>query len=445
MKQKPALSKVTGIVIMRTIQMNIIVNKLIRFAGLLLLGSLLTACGAPAWKTPIPIEQVDFMTHATTLTKEGTKVTVSVLSKKETEQVFGTSLYADQIQPVWVEVDNQTDNYYFLVKAGIDRMNFSPYETSYQRHSGSKKMRLEMDEFFNKMSFTNPVEAQKVTSGFIFTRMDEGYKAINVDLVGDERLKNYSFVAAVPDSLQADHDRVDFDTIYDEWIDIEDEDELRKILASLPCCTRNKKGTEWGDPLNIVMIGDGRNIFSALIRSDWHQTEVTYAASLIKTVKSFLFGSHYRYSPISPLFVFDRQQDIGLQKARGSISLRNHMRLWRTPYNYQGKEVYIGQISRDIGVKFNKRTFTTHVIDPDVDDTRSTLIGDLAYSQSVIQIGFVGGSQSSTMEDTHYNLTPDPYYSDGYRAVIFFDERPTTLDEIDLLDWEKTRMNQTLE
>ena len=420
-------------------------HRLIRLVLIAVMASVLAACGAPAWKKPVPLNEVDFMSHAKTLTKEGTTVTVSVLSRDETERVFGTSLYSEQIQPVWVEIDNQTDNSYLLVKAGIDKMNFSPYETSYQRHSGSKEIRLEMDEYFNKMSFTNPVTAQSVTSGFVFTRMDEGHKAINVDLVGNETLKSYSFVAPVPDTLVADHSRVDFDTIYDEWIDIEDEDELRKVLASLPCCTRNKEGTEWGDPLNIVMIGNGRNIFSALIRSDWHQTEVTYGASLMKTIKSFLFGSHYRYSPISPLFVFDRQQDIGLQKARGSISLRNHMRLWRTPYNYQGKEVYVGQISRDIGVKFNKRTFTTHVIDPDVDDTRSTLIGDLAYSQSVVQIAFVGGSQASTMEDTHYNLTPDPYYSDGYRAVIFFDERPTTLDEIELLDWEKTRMHKALD
>ena len=107
--------------------------------------------------------------------------------------------------------------------------------------------------------------------------------------------------------------------------------------------------------------------------------------------------------------------------------------------------MFLGQISRDIGVKFNKRTLTTHVIDPDVDDTRGTLTGSLAYSQALTKIAFVKGSQKSTVEDTHYNLTPDPYYSDGLRVVLFFDARPTTLDMIELLNWENQHRLHTLE
>jgi hypothetical protein len=102
---------------------------------------------------------------------------------------------------------------------------------------------------------------------------------------------------------------------------------------------------------------------------------------------------------------------------------------------YRGQEVYVGQISRDIGVKFNRRTFTTHVIDPDVDDTRDGLIGDVAYSQSLHAAGYVRGAQRSTPEETHYNLTPDPYYSDGLRAVMFLGQRAVALDD-PALDWE---------
>jgi len=50
----------------------------------------------------------------------------------------------------------------------------------------------------------------------------------------------------------------------------------------------------------------------------------------------------------------------------------------------------------------------------------------------------VGRSRLSTPEKTYYNLTPDPYYSDGKRAVLFFDSKPTPLDEIGLLKWESS-------
>ena len=35
---------------------------------------------------------------------------------------------------------------------------------------------------------------------------------------------------------------------------------------------------------------------------------------------------------------------------------RNHMRLWLAPIHYRGDDVYVGQISRDIGVKFSPKT-----------------------------------------------------------------------------------------
>jgi hypothetical protein len=403
----------------------------------LVAGLTLSGCGAPAWKPPVTITDVDLLDRAQTRTAGDVEVTVAVPTREETELLFGTSLYREGIQPVWISIDNRSGDSYLLLKPGMDSSYFSPLEASYQRHSGSKRDRLEMDKFFHSMGFTNPVEAGTMTQGFVFTNLDEGAKAVNVDLVGNNEMLGFSFVIRVP-GLVTDVAQIDVDALYDDWIDIDDDTELRKVLASFSCCTANKAGSAWGDPLNIVMIGDRRHIFSALIRRGWHQTEITYGASARKTVRSFLFGSRYRYSPISPLYVFGRSQDVGMQRARGTINLRNHMRLWRTQYNYRGKEIYVGQISRDIGVKFNKRTVTTHAIDPDVDETRDGLVADLAYSQSLRSVGYVKGSQVSTLQDTHYNLSPDPYYSDGLRAVMFFEERPTSLNEIEILDWEQT-------
>lgn len=397
---------------------------------------MLAAACTPAWKKPVPVESVDFLTHARTETRQNLTVTVAVPTREETELLFGTSLYRERIQPVWIQVENGSSSDVVLLKASVDRELFSPLEAAYQRHSGPKETRAEMDLFFYSMEFPNPVRSGTVTSGFVFTNLDEGFKPVTVELVNRDRVVSFSFVIRVP-GLVVDAEQVDLDTIYDEWIEIESEEELRDVLVSLPCCTTNKDGSKNGDPLNVVFIGSRDDIFSALIRSGWHSTEVTYAASAWKTIKSFLFGTRYLYSPISPLYVFGRPQDVGAQKARQSIHLRNHMRIWRTPYLFQGQEVYLGQISRDIGVKFNKRTLTTHAIDPDVDHTRDSLIGDLAYSQTLHAVGFVTGSQVSTLKDTHYNLTPDPYYSDGMRAVMFFGEELISINEIEFLDWER--------
>ena len=51
-----------------------------------------------------------------------------------------------------------------------------------------------------------------------------------------------------------------------------------------------------------------------------------------------------------------------------------------SPYTYQGRDVWLGKISRDIGFRFTmaSRFRTSHKIDPDVDESRDYLVEDLA-------------------------------------------------------------------
>lgn len=361
-------------------------------------------------------------------------VRVGVPSREETREVFGTSLYADRIQPVWLEVENTGDASWVLLIPGMDPNFFAPLESAYQRHSGSEETRREMDAFFYRQSFQGPVGPHETVSGFVFTNLNEGAKAVHVDLLSSEQLRSFTFVVPVP-GLVTDVSQVDLAQLYETVETIDDAQVLRARVEDLPCCTTDEAGTKNGDPLNIVMVGNPEDIFAALIRRGWHVTEITHVRSAMKTVSSFLFGSRYLYSPISALYLFGRQQDIGLQKARESVTLRNHMRLWRAPFDFRDKWVFVGQVSRDIGVRLSSRTVTTHKIDPNIDATRDNLVADLAYSQGLHRVGWASGSQVSSVADPHYNLSPDPYFSDGLRAVMFFDDRPVNLSDIEVLDW----------
>ena len=81
-------------------------------------------------------------------------------------------------------------------------------------------------------------------------------------------------------------------------------------------------------------------------------------------------------------------------------------------------------------------TFTTHKIDPDVDEARTALTQDLAYSQSIAKVGFVKGVGPAPKSAPRGNLTTDPYYTDGLRSVLVFEHRPTSLDEVEFFPWE---------
>jgi hypothetical protein len=108
--------------------------------------------------------------------------------------------------------------------------------------------------------------------------------------------------------------------------------------------------------------------------------------------------------------------------------------LWMTPMRYEGKPVWIGQISRDIGVRFTRKTITTHKIDANVDETREFLLEDMFYSQALSKIGYVEGVGKAPYDEPRRNLTGDPYFTDGLRVVMWVSNSAKSLSELEILD-----------
>ena len=82
------------------------------------------------------------------------------------------------------------------------------------------------------------------------------------------------------------------------------------------------------------------------------------------------------------------------------------------------------------------KTITTHKIDPDVDETRDYLIEDLLYSQGLSKVAFEKGVGAATIDEPRGNLTGDPYFTDGLRAVVWVSGDPVPFDDVELISWE---------
>jgi len=386
-----------------------------------------------------PVDPLAYKSRTKNSVSGDVTVTVGVPTILEAQEIYGVWLALKHIQPVWVEVNNESAETYWLLPSGLDPEYFSPSEASFSFYTNDDEKNRQLNEKFQKLQFENPVRAGSTEEGFVLVNLDEGFKGIDIDLISQKEVKNFSFIIVDPE-FRADFKLVDFETLYaaEDIINIEDEKELRRVLEELPCCTTNADGDEDGDPLNLVLIGEPNDMVSALVRRNWHATEIMWSRAIWRTIKSFIYGQHYSYSPISPLYVYGRPQDIGWQKVRGSITKRNHMRFWLSPIRYRGKKVFVGQISRDIGVKFTLKspTISTHVIDPDVDEARRYVVEDLAYSQALARVGYVKGVGVVRREAPRMNLVGDPFYTDGFRAVLFIEARPYSLSEIEQLKWE---------
>jgi len=210
---------------------------------------------------------------------------------------------------------------------------------------------------------------------------------------------------------------------------------LRTWLAELPCCVFGGDKETPGDPLNLVVIGNRGMLLLGFTSRGWDVTETMHGGAIWGTIISSLFGARYRTSPVSALYLFGREQDFALQKARSTVDERNHLRLWLAPVRYKGMFVFVGQISRDIGVRLSSKTFVTHKIDPAVDEARTYLGLELFASERVAAYGYVRGVGRATLDEPRYNYTNDPYYTDGRRLVLIMGDKWTDILDIERLDW----------
>jgi hypothetical protein len=400
------------------------------------------------------------------------QVTTAVLSAQESQLVFGVPLARRSIQPVFLRIVNRHTTPLRLYVLEVDPHYYTPLEAAGLNHFSLVKrlsafglaawyflplllllpLKLitaalanrRLDKLFRTLAFPlRPIPPGETAEGFVFTTLDAGSKTVRVclfptggagtedgpvglsdlDVTPHAPLVDLTFVISVP-GIAADYLQRDFVDMFPAADIVAcDLPELARRLAEVPPATTNAKASRSGDPANLVVIGEFETVLSAFT-ARWDECETITLATCWKTVKAFLFGAEYRYSPVSPLHLFGRSQDVALQRIRGSINERLHLRLWLTPWRFTGRPVWVGQISRDIGVRFTTQVWnlTTHRVDPDVDESRDYLVEDLLRAERIEAVGYVAGTHACTADDPQRNLTGDPYFTDGKRAVILLSQ-----------------------
>src|SRR6476661_10310705 len=381
-----------------------------------------------------------FMSRTEVRQQGAVSVRAAVLTDDESQRYFGASLADHGIQAIWLSVNNTSDSLLEFLPIVTDPNYFSEAEVeqllrAWWRGSANASIKAAVAQ----APVPDVIPQKQTAAGFVFTHREGGLKLFSVGFeTGSEELL-FRFALPVRGGSYA-IEKVDFSNIYPPG-SVEDVDlaTLRERLAKLPCCATNKGGTDNGDPLNIVVVGQGLDALFSFIERGWRLDEPFDLHSVYRTIQAFLFRSEYLNAPVSPLHVFGRQQDVALQKARDTVSQRNHLRLWLAPFTIDGLQVWVGQNSRDIGIKLTTQSWygTTHLISPEVDQDRFYLMQDLILSGAVSRFGFVRGVGVSSMPEPRVNLTGEPYLTDGLRLVLFLNEPRLTFRQIDFLDWER--------
>ncbi len=135
-------------------------------------------------------EALPFMDRSQTKTDGEVQVTVAVPSAEESEQIFGFPLAARNIQPVWLEVENNSDRGFFLLHIAMDPDIYSSGEVAWKFQSGlySKTSQQKISNLFRENEIKRYFKPGTKTAGFVYIQPKLGYKAILIKLVADEKV-----------------------------------------------------------------------------------------------------------------------------------------------------------------------------------------------------------------------------------------------------------------
>jgi hypothetical protein len=402
---------------------------------------LLTAC-APLTFNPQPVDIGAGPGEIHTRTEHDITVSTTILSDEQALQHFGVDLADVGLQAIWLRIDNRTDHSHWLLVSALDANYFPPDEAAVLFHAGlSADQEDAVTRHFRELAVPLKSAPGTVNEGYVLAPRHEGGRYVVVKLASNQHIVDFGFAVTLPDG-DFDFERLDPERIYgDRELPDLDLEQLREEVRGLPCCVKDQGGERNGDPLNLVVVGEVGDVLAAMSRAGWSFTHRIDLNTVQRMLGAAVSGAAYPVAPVSPLYFQGRPQDMALQRARNTIVQRNHLRLWLAPFRFEGRSVWVGQISRDIAIKATTKspTLTTHVIDPNVDEAREHLLQSLLVSGAIKRFAFARGMPPVPASDPQVNLTDDPYFTDGLRFVVMLsDNRITPPEEAEFLEWRSS-------
>ncbi|MFF3601779.1 LssY C-terminal domain-containing protein [Kitasatospora indigofera] len=147
-----------------------------------------------------------------------------------------------------------------------------------------------------------------------------------------------------------------------------------------------------GDPVNLALLGNAEQLEQTMEAAGWTRADALTMASSWRIVRSTLSRRSYDEAPVSPLFLFERQQDFAYQQeVAGNPAKRHHVRFWRCPEGWMlpgGHRVeWLAAGTFDRAVGFSLFTLQiTHKIDENTDVERDHIVATVRAAEPAARL-----------------------------------------------------------
>lgn len=160
------------------------------------------------------------------------------------------------------------------------------------------------------------------------------------------------------------------------------------LFEKIPRRIADKQGDP-GDMVNFLIIGSEDDMKKAFTSAGWVKVDANVENTLLAGALASLSKESYLTMPMSPLYLFGRQQDYGWAHAEPItvVASRNHLRVWKAPFTVDGQTLWVGAATHDVGFEKDQRNNgITHKIDPDIDLERDYVQKTLCSTGLVAEV-----------------------------------------------------------
>jgi LssY C-terminus len=189
------------------------------------------------------------------------------------------------------------------------------------------------------------------------------------------------------------------------------------LLESIPRRITDQNHSP-GDMVNILIVGTEDEMVKAFTTAAWVKVDKSVGNTVMEGLLDTFEKKDYLTMPMSTLYLFDRPQDYGFAHAEPVrvIMSRNHLRVWKSPYQVSGRPLWCVAATHDIGFERDQRNNgLTHKIDPAIDGEREFVNQTLSATGLVSARGHVVPAHPLTTAKT---ATGGEFHSDGRVLVL---------------------------
>ncbi|HXX00522.1 MAG TPA: LssY C-terminal domain-containing protein [Candidatus Acidoferrales bacterium] len=189
------------------------------------------------------------------------------------------------------------------------------------------------------------------------------------------------------------------------------------LLESLPRRVADEQHNP-GDMVNVLLIGSEDDVVKTFTTGGWVKVDKSVGSTVMAGLLDTMEKKDYLTMPMSTLYLFDRPQDYGFAHAEPVrvVMSRNHLRVWKSPYMVNGRQLWCVAATHDIGFERDQRNNgVTHKIDPAIDGEREYVNDTLSSTGLVVARGHVTPKNALTTAKT---ATGGEFHSDGRILVL---------------------------